>query len=436
MHSENVPMASSYSDHFAYLKRLNARFAAWAASLSWWRIIGLFLVLAIAGSMISTRLNLEHETIKRPAKAKAKRISSSTDGKCNGRRITIGGPDGLVICVDDETRPATQQQPASAPAANASAAPGADAPASSVSATRTPVITISPHPDALDDEEHGSPRIVRTFGGYVGDLLRAGYIALLAYFIAAKIIVRKSEESEARVRSAVDSAEHEAMQRQLVQARLKLLQAQIEPHFLFNTLAAVDYLIETDTRRASIMQKTLIQYLRAALPQMRQESSSLGREMQLARSYLELLKMRIEDRLQVDINVPPGLESAVFPPMMLQTLVENAIKHGIEPKPEGGKVAIRARVQDGQLLVEVIDTGMGLPAGDIFAAPTTGTGLGLENIRDRLAMLYPNASRMELSSDAAIGTVVRIVIPYRVASNAASEAGQNGNAAAPGGSVA
>jgi sensor histidine kinase YesM len=238
-------------------------------------------------------------------------------------------------------------------------------------------------------------------------------IAFFAYLAAAKIIVRKTAESEARVQLATDSAEREALGRQLVQARLKLLQAQVEPHFLFNTLAAVDYLIETDPKRASEMQKVLISYLRAALPQMRQESSTLGRELALIRPYLELLKLRIEDRLSYDIQVPAGLESTVFPPMVLQTLVENAVKHGIEPKPEGGRVTVSAQVVDGQLRVEVSDTGVGLNLGHIYAANTQGTGLGLDNIRNRLALLYPGASSLNLRAGVPVGTVVSLAIPYQ-----------------------
>jgi sensor histidine kinase YesM len=189
---------------------------------------------------------------------------------------------------------------------------------------------------------------------------------------------------------------------------------------LFNTLAAVDYLIETDPKRASEMQKLLISYLRAALPQMRQESSTLGRELALIRPYLEILKFRIEDRLSYAIEVPAGLESTVFPPMVLQTLVENAIKHGIEPKPEGGRVTVSAQVADGKLCVEVVDTGIGLNQGHIFAANTQGTGLGLDNIRNRLALLYPGASSLDLRVGDAGGTVVRLSIPYQVDNNRAS----------------
>lgn len=250
---------------------------------------------------------------------------------------------------------------------------------------------------------------------HVGRDFTSGFVmAFFAYLAATKIIDQKTADADAAVRSATDLAEQETMKRQLVQARLKLLQAQIEPHFLFNTLAAVDYLIETDPPRASVMQKTLIAYLRAALPQMREGSSLLGREFNLIKPYLELLKMRIEERLEFGFDVPVGLHSAVFPPMMLQSLVENAIQHGIEPKPEGGRITVSARIHDGQLWVEVEDSGIGLPDPNAPRASTAGTGLGLNNIRDRLAMLYPGSGRLDVLSAASGGTLARIVIPYQV----------------------
>jgi len=147
---------------------------------------------------------------------------------------------------------------------------------------------------------------------------------------------------------------------------------------------------------------------------MRQESSTLGREIKLVSSYLELIKMRIEERLEVEFAIPETLQSAEFPPMMLQSLVENAIKHGIEPKSEGGKVRVSAGVQGTQLWVEVSDTGVGLPDDEFLEGPTSGTGLGLQNIRERLAMLYPGKARLMLRSDDATGTVVRITVPYQV----------------------
>ena len=128
------------------------------------------------------------------------------------------------------------------------------------------------------------------------------------------------------------------------------MQAQVEPHFLFNTLASIDHLIETDPPRASTMQKNLIALLRASMPSMRESNPAqhaLGREMAVIRPYLEILKVRMEDRLQATINVPEGLLSAEFPPMMIQSLVENAIKHGLEPKAEGGTLTVAAEIVHG-----------------------------------------------------------------------------------------
>ena len=187
------------------------------------------------------------------------------------------------------------------------------------------------------------------------------------------------------------------------------MQAQVEPHFLFNTLASVDYLIETDPARASRMQKNLIQYLRAALPQMRQASSTLGQEMALCRSYLEILKVRMDDRLQFAITLPAGLSTAAFPPMMLQTLVENSIKHGLEPKPEGGALTLSADVVDGNLRVAVSDTGLGFGA-----AGAGGGGVGLNNVRGRLQALFGARGRLTIEANSPSGTIATIVLPYAV----------------------
>ncbi len=381
-----------------WLAGVNSQVSQWVASTSWWRLIALFLVLLITGSILSEQLGLRHERV-RVARSQHKSVM-----------VTIGGPNGIRIGETPKEAPAGVQTPETPVPPAVPGASGAESAAKRA----------TPRADARDedDDDKDVPNVmgwrrVVTFRGILGDLGAAALTLLFAYLVAAKMIVRKTAESDAKVRSAVDAAEREAMERQLVQARLMLLQAQVEPHFLFNTLAAVDYLIETDSRRASVMQKALITYLRGALPQMRQESSTLGRELQLIRSYLDLMKMRIEDRLEVEIRVPAELESAMFPPMMLQSLVENAIKHGIEPKPEGGKITVGAKVQNGQLWVEVQDTGVGLPDGELLDGPTTGTGLGLTNIRERLGMLFPGKSRLTLRSDDTTGTLVRIAVPYQ-----------------------
>ena len=189
------------------------------------------------------------------------------------------------------------------------------------------------------------------------------------------------------------------------------MQAQVEPHFLFNTLASIEHLIETDPARASKMQRNLIALLRASMPTMReanaQGTGELGRELAMIRPYLEILKVRMEDRLQTEVRVSDGLLSAEFPPMMLQSLVENAIKHGLEPKAEGGLLTVSAEVNHGKLEVTVTDTGLGFGK-----SATAGTGIGLSNIRERLALLYGNKACLSVTEPAGGGTAATITVPY------------------------
>jgi sensor histidine kinase YesM len=225
-----------------------------------------------------------------------------------------------------------------------------------------------------------------------------------------KISYKGRVQAEVKAAEATETAESEQLKRQVVEARMAAMQAQVEPHFLFNTLASIDHLIETDPARASQMQKNLIALLRASMPTMRENhpaAHNLGREMAVIRPYLEILKVRMEDRLQTEINVPDGLLSADFPSMMIQSLVENAIKHGLEPKPEGGKLTVRAEIVHGKLAVTVADTGLGFGK-----AATAGTGVGLNNIRERLQLLYGNKASMTVAENAPSGTLVTLTVPY------------------------
>ena len=240
---------------------------------------------------------------------------------------------------------------------------------------------------------------------------------LIVTGIIVKVVLGSKQKAEVRAQAASATAAEEGLKRQLAEAQLKMMQAQVEPHFLFNTLASVDYLIETDPARASTMQKNLIQYLRAALPQMREGSTTLGKEMVLCRAYLEILKVRMEDRLRFAVNVPQGLSSARFPPMMLQSLVENAIKHGLEPKPEGGSLTLSADISHGRLRVTVADTGLGFGA-----AGTAGGGVGLDNVRERLAALYGGEASLRIEGNTPTGTIVTIEVPYQLDPAAASPA--------------
>jgi LytS/YehU family sensor histidine kinase len=159
------------------------------------------------------------------------------------------------------------------------------------------------------------------------------------------------------------------------------------------------------------MQKNLIALLRASMPTMRETHATgmreLAREMAVIKPYLEILKVRMEERLQVELDVPEGLQSAEFPPMMVQSLVENAIKHGLEPKAEGGKLTVRAEIRHGKLCITVADTGLGFGK-----AATAGTGVGLANIRERLQLLYGSKATLTVTENQPSGTVVTITVPY------------------------
>lgn len=237
------------------------------------------------------------------------------------------------------------------------------------------------------------------------------FLLILALF-GTKALMGGKKRAEALTQSANAAAERESMQRQLSEAKMQMMQAQVEPHFLFNTLASVEYLIETDPPRASAMQRSLIKYLRAVLPQMRDSSlvTNLGREADMVAAYLALLKMRMEERLTIDFDIPDGLRTAAFPPMMLQSMVENAIKHGLEGKPEGGTLRVRAQVAHNKLQVTVTDDGLGFGA-----KPSDGTGLGLSNIRERLKLLHGTAGSLHIEPNSPSGVIATIEVPYALA---------------------
>lgn len=233
-------------------------------------------------------------------------------------------------------------------------------------------------------------------------------LLLIIFMLIVRLLAKSKLRAEADRAVAIDVAERETLSRQLAEARLQAMQAQVEPHFLFNTLAAVEHLIETDPPRAAQMQRNLIGYLRSVLPNFRKPDSTLEREVAICRHYLDILKVRMEERLQVDIVIPENLRNARLPPMMLQSLVENAIRHGLEPKPEGGHLYLRAAVSEGILAITVIDTGVGY---DEHPKPV-GEGLGLSNIRERLAALFGQRGRLVITPNLPHGTQVRIELPY------------------------
>ena len=201
------------------------------------------------------------------------------------------------------------------------------------------------------------------------------------------------------------AAQQTVTEKELTVAKLSLLHAQVEPHFLYNTLASAQYLTRSDPARADEMLGNLITYLRHSLPRTEDSLSTLGEELERARAYLEILKIRMGPRLALQIEVPDTLKSIAFPAMMLQTLVENAIKHGLEPKSGGGTVWIIARQVDDALAVTVADDGQG------FNVQSSGTGIGLKNVRERLRLAYGNAASFNIVANFPTGVAATINVP-------------------------
>ena len=193
------------------------------------------------------------------------------------------------------------------------------------------------------------------------------------------------------------------------EARLKLLSAQIEPHFLFNTLANLQALITVDTVRAQAMLTHLDRYLRATLSATRGTDATLEAEFGLLRAYLEIIAIRMGQRLTFELDLSAAVAGLRVPPMLLQPLVENAIQHGLEPKITGGRVRVQARVEEGRLRLLVEDDGSG-----IGTVPTpAGTGVGIANVRERLAAHYGKHARLEVAGRPAGGTVVALTLPLQ-----------------------
>ena len=192
--------------------------------------------------------------------------------------------------------------------------------------------------------------------------------------------------------------------RQMTEAQLQSLRAQIEPHFLFNTLANVQQLYRTEPERGRRMLGNFVAYLRAALPLMRHDETTLEQEVELARAYLEVLQVRMGKRLHVRMDVPQALAALPFPSLALSTLTENAIKHGLNPLPEGGAIEITARAEHGRLKVSVADTGAGLQR-------NSGTGAGLANLRARLAALYGGSGNLAFEANVPRGIRATIIVP-------------------------
>jgi hypothetical protein len=418
------------------------RYGNWLVSISWKRFFGLSLALIIAVGIVHDLPPLSWTYVevlppKDPIKPKSPPRTPPTPSEDSAEKPEKRGSDGVNISIDEKgvsitTRPAVPAPP-STPALPASGVgsagqspsaeihiklpPGADSEAvrGAVETAKREIETViedarQEAKDAADEAMEATlPRFRhRTFGEPLMPLTM--WFILLSGIL--KITYKGKVQAEAKAAQATEVAESESLKRQVIEARMAAMQAQVEPHFLFNTLASIDHLIETDPPRASIMQKNLIALLRASMPSMREANAQgstrdLGKELAVIRPYLEILKVRMEERLQTEVRVSDGLMSAEFPPMMLQSLVENAIKHGLEPKAEGGQLTVSAEIVHGKLAVTVADTGLGFGVAD-----TAGTGIGLSNIRERLVLLYGGKANLNVTETAGGGTSVTITVPY------------------------
>jgi hypothetical protein len=213
----------------------------------------------------------------------------------------------------------------------------------------------------------------------------------------------------ARDQALAFELERSELERKALDARLRLLQAQVKPHFLFNTLANVQALVNAGSPQASQVLSNLIAYLRAAVPRMHSVTTTLAEELELARAYLELMQMRMPDRLQFALRVDPGASKILCPPMTLLTLVENAVHHGIDPSEEGGRIDVDVWLRDERCLVRVIDTGVGLKA------TGNGLGTGLSTLRERMQLAFGGDSQLSLTEIEPQGVCAELSFPARTA---------------------
>ncbi|HZV67251.1 MAG TPA: histidine kinase [Telluria sp.] len=433
----------SYQDHLASLLGVLHRgfdaTATWVTQLSWWKFF-LFAALAlIAGSILQDELfsspgeDVVVRSDRKPSKKEKEsniliddsgiHFNPGKKAKRGAATVPLEPPEAPAL---PEEADGVGKAPVAPPAPHAAPVPPRAAP----SARATPAPAVDP--SSADGEVHIDlpPQIGEELSNAieaaVDDAAEAkvtryhkqastwfkSFVSLLVLALfATKALVGGKKRAEQQTQTANAAAERESMQRQLSETRMQMMQAQVEPHFLFNTLASVEYLIETNPPRASAMQRSLIQYLRAVLPQMRDNAvvTNLGREVDMVKAYLNLLKMRMEERLTVDLRIPDGLRSAAFPPMMLQSMVENAIKHGLECKPEGGRLTIVAEVAHNKLRVTVTDDGVGFGV-----MPSDGTGLGLPTIRERLKLLHGDAGQLHIAANTPSGVIATIEVPYQL----------------------
>ena len=255
-----------------------------------------------------------------------------------------------------------------------------------------------------------TPTLTRLITGPASSML---LFTLIMTSAAAMFFYNRDKVQRAETAAAEEKARAEAIARQALQAQLQLLQAQIEPHMLFNTLANLQGMIGIDPDGAQQMLDQLIVYLRASLASSRAPSTTLGQEFALIEAYLGLMSVRMGARLGYTVQLPSALRSAQIAPMLLQPLVENAIIHGLEPKVEGGHITVSASQSGAMLVVTVTDTGLGLDA----PPANGGTRLGVANTRERLQALFGAEATLVLEPNPPQGATARLTLPMRMPSS-------------------
>jgi signal transduction histidine kinase len=233
-------------------------------------------------------------------------------------------------------------------------------------------------------------------------------ITVLACLSVTWFFWNRGRVEQLKADAEAEKARAAAVEKQAMQAQLQLLQAQIEPHMLFNTLANLQSLIGVDAQRAQHMLDQLIQYLRATLSSSRSDTTTLAHEFSLMQAYLGLMSVRMGTRLSYALHLPEDLRDAMVPPMLLQPLVENAIKHGLEPKIDGGHIDVHAKRESEILKLTIIDTGLGL---DVESCDRTGMHVGVANVRERLQMLYGERASFALVPNTPSGVIAQLTIP-------------------------
>jgi signal transduction histidine kinase len=230
---------------------------------------------------------------------------------------------------------------------------------------------------------------------------------LVAPWVALAALVRQ-KDALARHQALAFDLERSELERQALDARLRLLQAQVAPHFLFNTLANVQALVDAGSPQAPAVLRSMIAYLRAAVPRLNEPATTLGQELQLVQAYLELMHMRMPDRLQFSVHVDePVSLTQCCPPMTLLTLVENAVRHGIDPSEEGGRIDIHVQRRDDRCVVRVSDTGAGLRQSG------NGLGTGLSTLRERLQLTFGGDAQLRVTAQRPRGVCAEVDLPAR-----------------------